>query len=585
MPIEKIYKPLYQNSWALIIGINKYQKTSPLAYAYNDAKAIATLLQQKFNFSESNTIFLSDNDATRDSIEAAFLDFTKDKVKPDDRILFYFAGHGHTVTGKRGEIGYLVPVDGNPENLTTLIRWDQLTRDAELIPAKHILFIMDACYGGLAVKRSVPPGSMRFLKDMLQRYSRQVLTAGKADEVVADAGGPRAGHSVFTGHLLDALEGGAASQEGVLTANAVMSYVYDRVATDYQSRQTPHYGFVDGDGDFIFDTKVLDQISEESGKDKDILIAIPPTKNIQQPSTSVENVEDLVKEYLSDAKYRIRLDDLVVGELRRLLYNMRLEVFPVDTTTVSAEEFADRLKKYEHITKDLQVLVTLLSKWGDERYKGILEKIFSRIGGADSSNGGKVVWLGLRWYPAQLLMYSAGIAALSAGNYDNLTTALTTMVGTRHSGDRTQEIIVPAVNGILDVQRTNIFKTLPGHENHYAPRSEYIFKVMQPMLEDLLFLGNSYEILFDKFEVFFALVYADVTLKDRSTIWGPPGRFGWKYRSPVLESNPFKVLVSEADRMKSDWPPLRSGLFKSSYEHFKEIALGYDDILKQQSWF
>jgi hypothetical protein len=94
-----------------------------------------------------------------------------------------------TQTGRRGEVGFLVPHDGDLSNLSTLIRWDDLTRNAELIVAKHILFVMDACYGGLAITRSLSAGSMRFLKDMLQRYSRQVLTAGKANEVVADAGG------------------------------------------------------------------------------------------------------------------------------------------------------------------------------------------------------------------------------------------------------------------------------------------------------------------------------------------------------------------------------------------------------------
>ena len=132
------------------------------------------------------------------------------------------------------------------------IRWDELTRNADLIPAKHMFFVMDACYGGLVLTRSpLSAGSMRFLRDMLQRFSRQVLTAGKADETVADANGPRPGHSIFTGHLLDALEGGATS-EGVITASGVMEYVYQKVARDQYSRQTPHYGFFDGDGDFVF---------------------------------------------------------------------------------------------------------------------------------------------------------------------------------------------------------------------------------------------------------------------------------------------------------------------------------------------
>src|SRR5439155_10124504 len=110
--------------------------------------------------------------------------------------------------------------------------WDDLTRNSELIRAKHMLFVMDACYGGLALTRNTQPGSARFLKDMMLRYSRQVLTAGKANEVVADSGGPLPAHSVFTGHLIEGLRGKATAANGVITANGLMAYVYQSVAND-----------------------------------------------------------------------------------------------------------------------------------------------------------------------------------------------------------------------------------------------------------------------------------------------------------------------------------------------------------------
>jgi uncharacterized caspase-like protein len=119
------------------------------------------------------------------------------------------------------------------------------------------MFVMDACYGGLAITRTLKPGSMRFMKDMLLRRSRQVLTAGKADEVVADLGGPLPNHSVFTGHLLEALAGKAASPDGMLTANGVIAYVYRSVANDASSQQTPHFGYLSGDGDLIFTDALL----------------------------------------------------------------------------------------------------------------------------------------------------------------------------------------------------------------------------------------------------------------------------------------------------------------------------------------
>jgi len=188
--IRFLLKTHYANSRALIIGIDKYASASPLSYAVSDASEVRGILTEELGFPATNITYLTDAEATRDRILRAYLRFAADDIDIDERLLVFFAGHGYTRTGSRGEIGYLVPFDADLSDLATLIRWDDLTRNAELIRAKHILFIMDACYGGLALTRHLQPGSTRFLKDMMLRHSRQVLTAGKADEVVADSGGP-----------------------------------------------------------------------------------------------------------------------------------------------------------------------------------------------------------------------------------------------------------------------------------------------------------------------------------------------------------------------------------------------------------
>ncbi len=301
-----LYLPKYAGSRALIIGINAYQHVSPLIHACNDATAVAKAPVEQFSFPKSNVELLLDAKATRECILQSFLRYADTEiVGADDRILIFFAGHGHTVSGRRGETGFLVPVDGRVDDLATLIRWDELTRNADLVPAKHILFLMDACYGGLAVTRTIiPPGSMRFLKDMLQRYTRQVLTAGKADELVSDGGGTRSGHSIFTSYLLDGMEGAAAPTGGILTGHGLMAYVYDKVGSDPHSNQTPHFGFIDGDGDFIFDTSALTktttQPSSEPEPDIDVFIKAP---SFPAPSPSKDGtVSDILKRLIAGSQ-------------------------------------------------------------------------------------------------------------------------------------------------------------------------------------------------------------------------------------------------------------------------------------------
>jgi uncharacterized caspase-like protein len=540
---------------------------------------MADTLERSFAF--DNVRRFVDEQATREAILEGFLAFTKEElVASDDRLVVFFAGHGTTRKGKRGEVGFLVPYDGDPDNLASLLGWHDLTSNSELIPAKHILFVMDACYGGLALTRALAPGAARFAKDMLQRYARQVIAAGKADEAVSDAGGPLPGHSVFTGHLLEALAGKGSSRDGLISANTVMAYVYDRVATDYGSRQTPHYGFLDGDGDLLFNHKLLDKHGDaEATKGEDILIEVSPSFAIPPEAAPAPEMVRL-KELLSDPAYKIRLNDHVQAQVRSFLHDLSPDRMPGDAV-VTADELGRRLRSYEEATATLRDTIALLAEWGEEWHMPTLRSVLTRVAEREKTTGGYVLWVGLEWYPQVLLQYTAGIAAIAAGNYRALKTVLTTPVVQANRRGATVPAIVPAVQGMLEVDRTNGFKLLPGQERKYVPRSEYLLAALQPHLEDMLFLGNRYEQYFDTFEVFWTLVYADI---ERDGGWGPFGRFSWKYIEYPQDS-PLSLLIEEAKHGGAAWPPLQQGFFRGSLERFLEISQQYVSLLSKVGWF
>ena len=574
-----LYEPTYETSRALVIGINNYHHVSPLTYAVHDAEGMRDTLVDHLGFPADKITILLNDDATKENILRSLLEFAEDGSAPNDRILFFFAGHGHTRRGNRHDIGFLVPVDGNASDLSSLIRWDELTRDSELIQAKHMLFVMDACYGGLALTRALPAGSLRFVKDMVQRFSRQVITAGKADEVVSDSGGPLPDHSVFTGHLIEALRGKAVTSDGILTATGVMSYVYERVAKDPQSNQTPHYGFFDGDGDLVF--RGLPEASSET--DEDVLVTVPASEQAElEKDNDLGALASRTKELLAEKRYVIPLHDLMIKELRRFLSLSTDDFFAVQGKW-SPDEFRERIKKYEAMTERLQAAAACISHWGESEHQPILDKIVTRMTDRLEPESGLVIWSALRWYPLLLLAYTSGIAAVAAGKYTNLTTVLEARVRSHRSPSE----IKPLISALTDVltESHDAFKTMPGHEKNYTPRSEYLFKLLQPMLDDLLFLGRDYEMYFDRFEVIFALVCADKLKSEMGTTWGPFGRFGYKYRSRLHASHPYGQVIAEAASQRDNWPPITAGLFNGSYDHFEEIASEYEERIKQLNWF
>lgn len=562
----------YNDSHALLIGIDAYRKASPLSYAVSDATAVAESLKTNFGFSDDNVRLLTDESASRDAILEAFLAFALDKTDSNDRLLFFFAGHGLTIRSRRGEIGYLVPHDGDRASLSTLIRWDELTRNADLIEAKHILFVMDACYGGLAITRALQPGTMRFVKDMLLRPARQVITAGKADELVADSGGPRPHHSVFTGHFLDALDGAAKTADGLITANGVMAYVYQSVGRDNASGQTPHFGYLNGDGDFLFHIPTELRADSDPKMDDDILVSVPAVSTEQSGMTTIERA----KEYLADEKQRIRLHDLVSQETRAVLSATSEDNFPLSGSW-SEEEFAKRVERYEKLAADLTGIEAVLGYWAQNIHEDILTLAPKRIAGRLTLSSGLSAWLGLRWYPILLLTYCGGIAAVASSRYENLKSLL--LANAPNSDDHRQatNLTVALHRGLSDVR--DAFKILPGHERQYVPQSEYLFKRLQPQLDDLLFLGGDYEQYFDRFEILLALVQA------HSAPYGAfLGRFAWKYSSRRSD-NPFGKLVSEADLRGDAWPPLQAGLFDGSHRIFTEVATKFAKSLAQLHWW
>ena len=577
---KPFYQPYYRASHALVIGINKYAHVSPLAYAVNDATAVAAALESRAGFPKANIVLLTDEAATRSAILSAYLRLAE-ATGPDDRVFVFFAGHGHTMTGRRGETGFLIPADGDLRDLATLLKWSELTGSADLIPAKHVFFLMDACYGGLAVTRkSIPPGSMRLLNDMLQRPSRQVLTAGKADEVVFDGGGTRPGHSIFTAHVLDALDGAASATEGVITANGVMAYVYERVGADPLSNQTPHYGFLEGDGDFIF-MPVLPSAKEEA-TDLPILIQTPSYSSPTVPPPD-ETVSEQLKRLIATPGETIRLDDFVTKLVRQSLQRVELDKFPVQGS-FSPDEFARRVDAYEEVMADLEAAVILLARWATPQQVRLLQKILARLAEADKGRSGSAAWINLGWYPVHLLMYAGGISALSERRFDTLHACLLTAVrADRGASDGSQvPIVIPTGAALAELH--DAFGSLPGMERRYTPRSDHLFQTLQPVLEDHLFLGKSYEPLFDEFEVMLGLTFADVRSDDGlGRLWGPPGRFGWK--GSLRGPGPLDELVRTVEQENADWAPLKAGFFRGDPNRFSKVAAGYKELISQFGWY
>jgi len=256
---DKINLSAYKMKHALIIGINNYKYNSipDLSYSENDAVEISKILKEIYDFEHVTTLI--GKKATKDNIIDQIADLSDPtKVSKEDAVLIYFSGHGVTVDTASGEQGYLLPVDAkvsikdvkNPAPFRRhAIRMDDLRVDSDAILARHVLFLIDACYSGYFSTKAVIQKAE--ISNALKYNARQVITAGTKNEEALEDNTWK--HGIFTYKLLEYLR----NENEPIAATALGAWLKKTVPREVSNRLpnyslTPQVKYLSGDGDFYF---------------------------------------------------------------------------------------------------------------------------------------------------------------------------------------------------------------------------------------------------------------------------------------------------------------------------------------------
>ena len=269
---------LYEDSYALVIGNGTYPVKNgwnPLPGAIADVKEVTEVLEkQGFNVTQKI-------DVTKAEFNKAFSEFIyKSGKDKDNRLLFYYAGHGFTTKAATGEdLGYLVMLDTpSPENTVEFDLYSvdmvKFVSDSKKIHAKHVLFMFDSCFSGtvLNLRNRVTPSH---ITDRIKNPVRQFITAGRADEPVPD-------RSEFKKAFLNLLEGRVEepTPDGYLTGVELGDYLY-RTVPKFSQGQHPQHGKIHDQqlntGDFVF---VLPQNGRDMNENNGIELNTIATLNI-----------------------------------------------------------------------------------------------------------------------------------------------------------------------------------------------------------------------------------------------------------------------------------------------------------------
>ena len=230
--------------YALIIGNNDYQHLEKLDAAEKDAEVIADVLTNKYGF-EVDLLLNADYDTTVNSLFKI-----TNKLKKDDNLLIYYAGHGEI--DKAENRGYWLPVDASYELRSKWISNQRIVDRIKATKAKHVLLIADSCFSGTLMRSSVTPESSEALDEknidrLKSKKTRLVITSGGNEPVVDSDGGD---HSLFALKLIDTLKNNNTVINSQMLFENIRRYVISN-ADQTPERALVHKTGHDG-GDFLF---------------------------------------------------------------------------------------------------------------------------------------------------------------------------------------------------------------------------------------------------------------------------------------------------------------------------------------------
>ncbi len=148
-------------NWALVVGINSYQRLRSLRYAERDAQLMRDYFENEAGFEQ--VFYFADNSKAIEAPDGSlqetqpiyanlisflhdFFEYDEEREKPPlaagDNLWFFFSGHGIRYLGE----DYLVPSNGNPRLVReTNIALSYVTQRLRRSGADNVMLLLDAC--------------------------------------------------------------------------------------------------------------------------------------------------------------------------------------------------------------------------------------------------------------------------------------------------------------------------------------------------------------------------------------------------------------------------------------------------------
>ena len=213
------------NTFAVIIANESYNKEAGVPFAANDGKIFSEYCKKTIGLPETNVRLLTNATLNDMKHEINWLRQVIETRKGNAKVIFYYAGHG--IPDEKDHQAYLLPVDGYGSDVSTGYSLNNLYKELGEAPAKSVVVLLDACFSG-AKREGDMLASARGIALKANRGEPQgnmvVISAAQGDETAYPY--KKEGHGLFTYFLLKKIQ----ESKGNVTLKELGDYLTEKVS-------------------------------------------------------------------------------------------------------------------------------------------------------------------------------------------------------------------------------------------------------------------------------------------------------------------------------------------------------------------
>ncbi|KAA2242683.1 hypothetical protein F0L74_09140 [Chitinophaga agrisoli] len=263
MNAVSVGSPFFKNSKAYLVAISRYASPhiNNLSSPAKDVAALKNVLEEQHGFTigpvdhcKDGKVFAISNPLLDCSGHTLLKFLSGIKAEHEDRLLFYFAGHGIAIDSNDRPEGFLLASNARAGQEKTFVKMNDIMSILGKLPCKHLLVILDCCYAGAFrwSERTRGLGTAAIPKtiyyERFEQYTKhnawQVLTSSAHDQMAIDtlrlgkreSDGETDELSPFAQKLVNALKSGEADysseaipKDGIITVAELCLYLENSV--------------------------------------------------------------------------------------------------------------------------------------------------------------------------------------------------------------------------------------------------------------------------------------------------------------------------------------------------------------------